>query len=449
MDRGLLLAVPLDSVVVRVAVAVLLGALFGHALYRLSLKSARARFCAAFIPIAAVLVTMAASMRAPFMPVLMVPTSAGSVLPVPVEYGYLDFAPLTVPFLLSAWAAGAAALLGRRLLSHLAGKRHRLPLRDVPARLDGVVRATAAALRIKTPRVAMVEACRGGAYVTGLRRPTLVVSDALYARLDDDELAGMVAHELAHIARHDLWTAVAVGVVKDMLFFVPGRAWADRALHREREHAADERAVAITGKPAALASSMLKAVELASGPSLAHTAALVPQGEFVRRIDALLDPQVVSRTRHRVELGVVGLVSLLTMFAAISFAHVFRADGIPRDSVAVMWTSMRAPQALSQPEARVFASYRTVKPAPVAQTTMPMRTHIERQLDNRPSTFIACVESVCPTPNRSVSLGIVPRHEGEFALPVQHVLRDTPVRQGPGSNLHVFWVSTDAVKSSP
>lgn len=446
MDRGLLLAVPLDSVLVRVAVAVLLGALFGHILYRLSLKSARARFCAAFIPIAAVLSTVAVSINAPFMPVLMVPTSAGAVLPVPVEYGYLDFAPLSVPFLLGAWAMGAAALLGRRALSLLASSRSRRTTRIAPQSLQAVVDATAAQLGIKPPAVAVVDECRGGAYVTGLRSPTLVISHRLYEKLDDDELAGMVAHELSHIARRDLWTALVVGVVKDVLFFVPGRAWADRALHREREHAADERAVAITGKPAALASSMLKAVELSGGHAPSHAAALVPHGEFVRRIDNLLDPQVVSRTRHRVEVMVVGVVSLATMLAAMSFAQVFRADGVPRDSVAVMWTNMRAPQALNQTESRVFAAYRTVNPTAVTEASTPVRTHIERQSDNRPSTYVACIETACPSPHRAVSLGIVPQRDAALRPPAQHVLRDTPVRPGPGSNLHVFWVGTDTAE---
>ncbi len=439
MNRGLLLAVPLDSVLIRVAVAVSVGAIVGHLLYRLSLRSARARFAAAFIPVVAVIGALLVSLRSPQLPVLMVPTSSGAVLPIPVEYGYLDFAPMAVPLLLGSWLTIASVLLMRRARRYWTFTRLRreLATRPVPAALTRLVTNTARQLHIAPPQVVMTSDCRGGAYVAGLRRPCLVVSDALFRGLDAHEREAVVAHELAHIARRDLATACAVGVLKDILFFLPGRAWADRSLHRERERAADERAVALTAKPAALASSMLKAVEMTRAPL--EAAALAPQGEFVARIEALLAPQPVTRLRHRLELGAVAVLSAVTVFAAIGLPSMFRLDSVQRDGVAVMWSSASASAAFQQSEARVFAVYRDVATPVVTDTSLPVRTHIERQLDNRPSTFLSCGSSLCPSPATAVSLGLAPQRAGQS--PSSTALRATPVRNDPGRSVRVFWVA--------
>lgn len=442
MDRGLLLAVPLDSVLVRVAVAVGVGALVGHLLYRLTLRSARARFAAAFIPVVAVLTALGLSLRSPQLPVLMIPTSSGAVLPIPVEYGYLDFAPLAVPLLLGAWLVVASVLVARRLVRYVVFARSRTALatRKVPAALHDLVVDTAQRLNITAPHVVVSQRCRGGAYVTGLRSPCLVVSEALLTQLDADELQAVVAHELAHIARHDLVTAFIVGILKDLLFFIPGRAWADTSLHRERERAADERAVSLTGKPAALASSMLKAAQLPHF-SLPHgVAALAPQGEFVARIEALLKPEPVTRLRHRIELTTVALLSGATVIASIALPALLRTDANERDGVAVMWSNAAANVKLEQTEARVFAVYREVATPIAADTPLPVRTYIERQLDNRPSTSRSCADLLCPSQATAVSLGLAP-HSADSASQPTNVLRATPLLDDPDGSVRVFWVA--------
>ncbi|MEX2532509.1 MAG: M56 family metallopeptidase [Nitriliruptoraceae bacterium] len=442
MDRGLLLAVPLDSVLVRVAVAVAVGAFVGHLLYRLKLRSTRARFAAAFIPVVAVLTALGLSLRSPQLPVLMIPTTSGAVLPIPVEYGYLDFAPLAVPLLFGAWLTVAGVLVARRFVRYVTFSRHRTTLttRAVPSSLHDLVVNTAQRLNIVAPQIIVTEHCRGGAYVAGLRRPCFVVSESLLAQLDTDELHAVVAHELAHISRHDNATAVIVGIIKDMLFFIPGRAWADTSLHRERERAADERAVNLTGKPAALASSMLKAAGLPRMSLAPGVAALAPQGEFVARIEALLTPQPVSRLRHQLELATVALLSGVTVVASIALPAILRTDATDRDGVAVMWSNASTNVKLEQTEARVFAVYREVATPVAVDTPLPVRTHIERQLDNRPSTIRSCTDILCPSQVTAVSLGLVP-HRSSLASQSTNVLRATPLNDDPGGSVRMFWVA--------
>lgn len=443
MDRGLLLAIPFDSVLVRVVIAVSIGACIGHVLYRVSLRSARARFAAAFIPIVGVLTAFGMSLRAPQLPVLMIPVRAGVVLPIPVESGYLDFAPLAMPVLLAGWVTLASALVVLRLVRYGAFARNRASLTaegSVPAPLYEAVRDSAHHLSIPIPQVVVSMQCRGGAYVAGIRKPCLVVSHALLVQLDADELRAVVAHELAHIARHDLLTALIVGFMRDLLFFIPGRAWTDTSLHRERERAADERAVRITGKPGALASSMLKAAELPQQSLPRGVAALAPQGDFVARIDALLAPRPVSRLRNRLELTAVAVLSAATVVASVMLPTLFRSDAADRDALAVVWSDASATVKLEDSEARVFALYREVAQPTARTTALAVRTHIERQLDNRPSTLQSCTKMMCPSQATAVSLGLTPQIDHTRSSST-NLLRATPLRNDLGGPVRVFWVA--------
>jgi Zn-dependent protease with chaperone function len=113
-----------------------------------------------------------------------------------------------------------------------------------------MTRRLATALGIAVPRLAVVASCPGGAYVAGARRPVIVLGRDLLDQLDDAELEGVLAHELAHVKRRDNLVAIGLGALRDLVFFVPGGGWAVRQLHRERELAADQVAVGVTDRPA-------------------------------------------------------------------------------------------------------------------------------------------------------------------------------------------------------
>jgi Zn-dependent protease with chaperone function len=84
-------------------------------------------------------------------------------------------------------------------------------------------------------------------------REVLVVTTGLLARLDLIELEGVLAHELAHVKRHDaVVSAVAVATV-GMLATVTGRdALVHRAVGRGREYWADRAAVLAVRYPPGL-----------------------------------------------------------------------------------------------------------------------------------------------------------------------------------------------------
>jgi hypothetical protein len=302
-------------------------------------------------------------------------------------------------------------------------------------------------LRVPTPRVAVVPRCPGGAYVVGSHRPMLVVDADLLARLDPAELEGVLAHELAHVRRRDNLVATLVGAVRDVTFFIPGGGWALTHLHRERELAADQLAVKVTGRPGALASGLLKVIE-GDHDSRHPCAALAPSGTLVSRVQTLVDEAPPpSRSRRACEkLGVVAMCAAAVSLGVLVPAVVAGPEG-QRDALALVWSnSGEAAGDAAGPaaEARAFDVYRRSN----LEVDMSGRSGRgpaepdERSLENRRSTLHACLDGdSCPETARRPSLGLTPRP----TITVDHELtrrwQATPVVSAEGSNgFQVFWL---------
>src|SRR5881296_248705 len=112
--------------------------------------------------------------------------------------------------------------------------------------------------RVPGVKVRIVESDEALAIAVGGRDQNILVSSGLLKLLDRDELEPVVAHELMHLKHHDAEFKVFSRVLSRILFFDPFSKFFDPAVHREREYLADEMGGRSTGKPAALASALVK-----------------------------------------------------------------------------------------------------------------------------------------------------------------------------------------------
>ncbi|MCT9094994.1 zinc metalloprotease HtpX [Haloarchaeobius sp. HME9146] len=154
-------------------------------------------------------------------------------------------------------------------------------------KLHAMVQRLSQQADVPKPKVAVVDSRNPNAFATGRsqKHAAVAVTTELMRILDDDELEGVMAHELAHVKNRDVMvmtiasflSTIAFLIVRWGAFFGGGRnrnnggvlvaiavslvVWIFsylliRALSRYREFAADRGAAIITGKPRALASAL-------------------------------------------------------------------------------------------------------------------------------------------------------------------------------------------------
>ncbi len=180
----------------------------------------------------------------------------------------IAYARFGVPVAVFGAVAGGltASTLISFLVWHFGNKAvlRRFPLRDLRAEEGWIGEYLSLLARfegLRGVRLRIVESDEALAMAIGGKEPHILVSQGLTSFLDPDELETVVAHEVMHLKHHDAEFKVFSKVLSRILFFDPFSKFFDPAVHREREYLADETSGRSTGKPAALASALLKIVD--------------------------------------------------------------------------------------------------------------------------------------------------------------------------------------------
>jgi beta-lactamase regulating signal transducer with metallopeptidase domain len=261
---------------------------------------------------------------------------------------------------LGLWGLGAFVLLMAYSRSHLLLRRW---LTHRPRVVGGTLLSR---LRVLSDEAGLGEAVRLSCssrvpvpLALGVRRSEICVPPRALAGLTDDQQEGMLAHELAHLARRDpLWLVVS-HVLACVFFFQPLNWVARRRLREISEMLSDEWAVRRTGRPLSLAGCLAEV----AGWSTAGRELPVPgmadrPSHLARRIRRLLDesrrPESPAR---RIWLGaamVVLLIGVVAAAPAISAARAespARAEAALRIASAAQAASVSASDAPQQPDA--------------------------------------------------------------------------------------------------
>ncbi|HSG72033.1 MAG TPA: M56 family metallopeptidase, partial [Planctomycetaceae bacterium] len=86
------------------------------------------------------------------------------------------------------------------------------------------------------------------AMAVGFFRPIILVPASWLTQLPASTLEAVIAHELAHIRRFDLWVNLYQRTVETLLFYHPAVWWLSSRIRDERELCCDEIAARTTGK---------------------------------------------------------------------------------------------------------------------------------------------------------------------------------------------------------
>jgi beta-lactamase regulating signal transducer with metallopeptidase domain len=177
------------------------------------------------------------------------------------------------------------------------------------------------------------------AMAVGWLRPVVLLPIGWLSMLPADALEAVIAHELAHLRRFDLWTSLVQRAIETLLFYHPAVWWLSRRTTLEREMCCDELAVLATGQRLSYAKALetLGSRAAGAGPLLLATTFLGESDmNLLARVRQVLGlrPQREAGRAWPAGLAAVGLAVALFTIAALPARQSALADDDDREAKA-------------------------------------------------------------------------------------------------------------------
>ncbi len=207
------------------------------------------------------------------------------------------------------WIIGAAVMLVRTVAEQAGARRLlRVPPLAPEHFLSRMAREIADRMHLRRQvRVAIIEQF-GSPVVAGLIRPLVIFPAVIVTGLTPEQLKVVMAHELAHIRRHDMWVSLAQRLIESVLFFNPVVWWLSRHVRLEREACCDMAAAVATDGHLAVAQTLARAVESIHREKVAAVAlANDKPGVLLQRVRRLVAPaeKIPVRLSWPVAMGIL------------------------------------------------------------------------------------------------------------------------------------------------
>ncbi len=228
------------------------------------------------------------------------------------------------PWITAAWLIGVLLLSFRPLWGwlHVRRLKHHglVPLSDPLQEICGNL-ATRLGVRraVEFAQSAFVEVPT----VVGYLKPMVLLPASALSGLSTSQIELILAHELAHVRRHDYLVNLVQTVVESLLFYHPGMWWVSSQIRRERENCCDDMALALGGSRADYVKALAQLEERRSVPAAALAAS---GGSLLPRARRLLgQPQGGFGYRHATA-WLAGLVTIGLVAAVLAMNGVAQGD---------------------------------------------------------------------------------------------------------------------------
>jgi beta-lactamase regulating signal transducer with metallopeptidase domain len=259
--------------------------------------------------------------------------SSGNMVPLAPWYSLgLDSLQRILPWLVMAWFLGVVVLLirlvrGTLFAAHLRS-RGTCP---APHPWQKAIQRIAVQLRVARSVRLMISSVVDVPVVIGWLRPLVLMPAAAMTGTAPEHIEALLAHELAHIRRHDYLVNVLQRVVEAVLFYHPAVWWVSGQIRKERELCCDDLAVAASGDALAYAHALAD-LEL-SRPAHAHIAVAANGGSLLTRIRRLVGQ---SQPAPHTAIGPVAALALTFFVLSVGGAAFVRAAQTSAGTVGVV-----------------------------------------------------------------------------------------------------------------
>jgi beta-lactamase regulating signal transducer with metallopeptidase domain len=199
-----------------------------------------------------------------------------------------------MPAIVMVWFAGAAACSLRLLMGFVSAaalrrSHHALVLTEWQQSLDRLIERMHVSRSVRLLATDRVDSPS----VIGWLRPVILSPVSVLCGLAPEQVEALLAHELAHVRRHDYLVNVLQGIAESLLFYHPAVWWISNQIRAEREHCCDDLAVAASGDVLVYARALAELESMR--PALFKAALSANDGSLLRRIRRLTRPVAAHR----------------------------------------------------------------------------------------------------------------------------------------------------------
>jgi beta-lactamase regulating signal transducer with metallopeptidase domain len=233
-----------------------------------------------------------------------------------------------LPGIVGVWIVGVLLLTLRLLggwwrVRQLSRCPDNVPLEQWQRSLARLAQAMGLRRTVRLCRSALVEVPTAIGFV----KPVILLPASTLTGLSASQIEAILAHELAHIRRHDYLVNLLQSMIETLLFYHPAVWWVSRRVRDERELCCDDLAVRVCGDPVGYAKALCALERLRSEPMGLAVAA--NGGSLLSRIARLLGANEGKSDSPR---GLIGAIAALAMIAALLFSGLdVTAAARPRD----------------------------------------------------------------------------------------------------------------------
>jgi membrane fusion protein (multidrug efflux system) len=143
-------------------------------------------------------------------------------------------------YVLVAWLAGVSILSTRLAIGFGVTWWIRVNVKPLSGEFEQRVRILSDRLKVDARQRVFACVKVGQAVAVGFIRPVVLIPASWLTQLTPQMIEAIIAHELAHIRRWDLWVNLVQRIIETFLFYHPAVWWLSGRIRLEREMCCDE-----------------------------------------------------------------------------------------------------------------------------------------------------------------------------------------------------------------
>jgi len=204
--------------------------------------------------------------------------------------------------------------------------------------------------------------------VLGWLRPIILMPAAAVTGLDQQALEALLAHELAHIRRHDYLVNLLQTVADTLLFYHPAVWWVSKQIRIERENCCDDIAAEICGDRLTYARTLVNLEQV----RVSHAAFVLSAsgGSLIHRIQRLLQgANTMERRGAAWPSALAGLAIVVCVLASLHPTLRASAEAQPAaHAVPTILPTTLPAKAAQRPHRQMLLAAAMASPAPQASS---------------------------------------------------------------------------------